>query len=122
MFYFHGAKDGNFAIVSDDKLQINAHFIGTRPLLGLVILHGCKPWLSCLIPTPSSLQQIESPASTTTSMLSAFYGTAKQLTSLTLEKPNGGTVTTKPWEIRCVAADDGRDKPDLLPRTNKLIV
>ncbi|GMI97356.1 hypothetical protein HRI_003404900 [Hibiscus trionum] len=32
MFYFHGAKDGNFAIVSDDKLQINAHFIGTRPL------------------------------------------------------------------------------------------
>ncbi|XP_038999042.1 uncharacterized protein LOC120124433 [Hibiscus syriacus] len=32
MFYFHGAKDGNFAIVSDDNLQINAHFIGTRPL------------------------------------------------------------------------------------------
>ncbi|EOY33037.1 Late embryogenesis abundant protein-related [Theobroma cacao] len=31
MFYFHGSKDGNFAIVSDDKLQINAHFIGTRP-------------------------------------------------------------------------------------------
>ncbi|XWS28412.1 hypothetical protein CRYUN_Cryun25bG0066500 [Craigia yunnanensis] len=31
MFYFHGAKNGNFAIVSDDKLQINAHFIGTRP-------------------------------------------------------------------------------------------
>nr|XP_011461704.1 PREDICTED: uncharacterized protein LOC101295702 isoform X2 [Fragaria vesca subsp. vesca] len=32
MFYFHGAKGGNFAIVSDDNLQINAHFIGTRPL------------------------------------------------------------------------------------------
>ncbi|KAG4191797.1 hypothetical protein ERO13_A07G117750v2 [Gossypium hirsutum] len=31
MFYFHGAKGGNFAIVSDDNLQINAHFIGTRP-------------------------------------------------------------------------------------------
>ncbi|XWS73711.1 hypothetical protein CRYUN_Cryun02cG0151800 [Craigia yunnanensis] len=31
MFYFHGAKDGNFAVVSDDKLQINAHFIGARP-------------------------------------------------------------------------------------------
>ncbi|MBA0587669.1 uncharacterized protein LOC105799301 [Gossypium raimondii] len=31
MFYFHGAKGGNFAIVSDDQLQINAHFIGTRP-------------------------------------------------------------------------------------------
>ncbi|XVF69411.1 hypothetical protein PTKIN_Ptkin11bG0080000 [Pterospermum kingtungense] len=31
MFYFHGAKGGNFAIVSDDDLQINAHFIGTRP-------------------------------------------------------------------------------------------
>ncbi|XWS52679.1 hypothetical protein CRYUN_Cryun11dG0091500 [Craigia yunnanensis] len=31
VFYFHGAKDGNFAIVSEDKLQINAHFIGTRP-------------------------------------------------------------------------------------------
>lgn len=31
MFYFHGAKEGNFAIVSDDNLQINAHFIGTRP-------------------------------------------------------------------------------------------
>jgi len=31
MFYFHGAKGGNFAIVSDDDFQINAHFIGTRP-------------------------------------------------------------------------------------------
>ncbi|PON71840.1 Root cap [Parasponia andersonii] len=31
MFYFHGAKGGNFAIVSDESLQINAHFIGTRP-------------------------------------------------------------------------------------------
>ncbi|KAJ8751414.1 hypothetical protein K2173_016619 [Erythroxylum novogranatense] len=31
MFYFHGEKGGNFAIVSDDNLQINAHFIGTRP-------------------------------------------------------------------------------------------
>ncbi|CAI0542291.1 unnamed protein product [Linum tenue] len=31
MFYFHGAKGGNFAIVSDTDLQINAHFIGTRP-------------------------------------------------------------------------------------------
>ncbi|OWM84179.1 hypothetical protein CDL15_Pgr028171 [Punica granatum] len=31
MFYFHGAKGGNFAIVSDEKLHINAHFIGTRP-------------------------------------------------------------------------------------------
>ncbi|KAJ9178138.1 hypothetical protein P3X46_010047 [Hevea brasiliensis] len=31
MFYFHGEKGGNFAIVSDDNLQINAHLIGTRP-------------------------------------------------------------------------------------------
>lgn len=31
MFYFHGMKDRDFALVSDDKLQINAHFIGTRP-------------------------------------------------------------------------------------------
>jgi hypothetical protein len=31
MFYFHGAKGGNFAIASDDEFQINAHFIGTRP-------------------------------------------------------------------------------------------
>ncbi|XP_016187407.2 uncharacterized protein LOC107629203 [Arachis ipaensis] len=31
MFYFHGAKGGNFAIVSDHDFQINAHFIGTRP-------------------------------------------------------------------------------------------
>ncbi|XP_050212734.1 uncharacterized protein LOC126664403 [Mercurialis annua] len=31
MFYFHGSKDGNFAVVSDNNLQINAHFIGTRP-------------------------------------------------------------------------------------------
>ncbi|XP_062085984.1 uncharacterized protein LOC133792092 [Humulus lupulus] len=31
MFYFHGAKGGNFAIVSDENLQINAHSIGTRP-------------------------------------------------------------------------------------------
>ncbi|MQL82323.1 hypothetical protein Taro_014800 [Colocasia esculenta] len=31
MFYFHGAKDGDFALVSDDQLHINGHFIGTRP-------------------------------------------------------------------------------------------
>lgn len=31
MFYFHGAKGGDFALVSDDRLQINAHFIGSRP-------------------------------------------------------------------------------------------
>ncbi|KAG1361549.1 hypothetical protein COCNU_09G010120 [Cocos nucifera] len=31
MFYFHGAKGGDFALVTDDQLQINAHFIGTRP-------------------------------------------------------------------------------------------
>ena len=31
MFYFHGAKGGNFAVISDDNLQINMHFIGTRP-------------------------------------------------------------------------------------------
>ncbi|KAF5201249.1 Root cap [Thalictrum thalictroides] len=32
MFYFHGAKGGDFALVSDDDFQINAHFIGTRPV------------------------------------------------------------------------------------------
>ncbi|KAM7257205.1 hypothetical protein ACFE04_012946 [Oxalis oulophora] len=32
MFYFHGEKGGTFAIVSDNNLQINAHFIGTRPV------------------------------------------------------------------------------------------
>ncbi|KAK1309348.1 hypothetical protein QJS10_CPA09g02085 [Acorus calamus] len=31
MFYFHGAKNGDFALVSDDDLHINAHFIGSRP-------------------------------------------------------------------------------------------
>ncbi|XP_031113317.1 uncharacterized protein LOC116016969 [Ipomoea triloba] len=31
MFYFHGAKGADFAIVSDENLHINAHFIGTRP-------------------------------------------------------------------------------------------
>ncbi|XP_010264711.1 PREDICTED: uncharacterized protein LOC104602642 [Nelumbo nucifera] len=31
MFYFHGAKGGDFALVSDDEFQINAHFIGSRP-------------------------------------------------------------------------------------------
>lgn len=31
MFYFHGAKDGDFALVSDEHFQINAHFIGWRP-------------------------------------------------------------------------------------------
>lgn len=31
MFYFHGEKGGDFAIVSDDDLHINAHLIGTRP-------------------------------------------------------------------------------------------
>ncbi|KAF2321770.1 hypothetical protein GH714_002636 [Hevea brasiliensis] len=42
MFYFHGEKGGNFAIVSDDNLQINAHLIGTRPQGGLVTSHGFK--------------------------------------------------------------------------------
>lgn len=32
MLYFHGAKGENFAIVSDNDLHLNAHFIGTRPL------------------------------------------------------------------------------------------
>ncbi|KAL5711439.1 hypothetical protein ACHQM5_021895 [Ranunculus cassubicifolius] len=32
MFYFHGATGGDFALVSDDDFQINAHFIGTRPV------------------------------------------------------------------------------------------
>ncbi|GKC59363.1 late embryogenesis abundant protein-related protein [Tanacetum coccineum] len=31
MFYFHGGKGRNFALVSDTNLQINAHFIGNRP-------------------------------------------------------------------------------------------
>ena len=31
MFYFHGAKGVDFAIVSDDNLHINAHFIRSRP-------------------------------------------------------------------------------------------
>ncbi|XP_042509179.1 uncharacterized protein LOC122084819 [Macadamia integrifolia] len=31
MFYFHGATGGDFALVSDNDLQINAHFIGSRP-------------------------------------------------------------------------------------------
>ncbi|KAG6515312.1 uncharacterized protein LOC121972719 [Zingiber officinale] len=31
MFYFHGAKGGDFALVSDEHFQINAHFIGWRP-------------------------------------------------------------------------------------------
>lgn len=31
MFYFHGAKGSDFAIVSDENLHINAHLIGTRP-------------------------------------------------------------------------------------------
>lgn len=31
MFYFHGAKDKDFALLSDHHLHINAHFIGTKP-------------------------------------------------------------------------------------------
>lgn len=31
MFYFHGTRDGNFSLVSDEQFQINAHFIGWRP-------------------------------------------------------------------------------------------
>ncbi|GLJ52394.1 hypothetical protein SUGI_1114440 [Cryptomeria japonica] len=31
MFYFHGAKDKDFALLSDRHLHINAHFIGTKP-------------------------------------------------------------------------------------------
>nr|GEV40287.1 pollen-specific leucine-rich repeat extensin-like protein 1 isoform X1 [Tanacetum cinerariifolium] len=31
MFYFHGGKGRDFAIVSDTNLQINGHFIGSRP-------------------------------------------------------------------------------------------
>ncbi|XP_028759377.1 uncharacterized protein LOC114718266 [Neltuma alba] len=29
-FYFHGKKDGNFCLVSDPNIHINAHFIGRR--------------------------------------------------------------------------------------------
>ncbi|XP_024985352.1 uncharacterized protein LOC112520958 [Cynara cardunculus var. scolymus] len=32
MFYFHGSKGRDFALVSDTNLQINAHFIGNRPI------------------------------------------------------------------------------------------
>jgi Root cap len=31
MFYFHGANGGDFALVSEERFQINVHFIGTRP-------------------------------------------------------------------------------------------
>ncbi|KAI3902998.1 hypothetical protein MKW92_016283 [Papaver armeniacum] len=31
MFYFHGATGSDFVLVTNDKFQINAHFIGTRP-------------------------------------------------------------------------------------------
>ncbi|KAL8501489.1 hypothetical protein ACS0TY_020858 [Phlomoides rotata] len=31
MFYFHGSKGSDFAILSDKNLHINAHLIGTRP-------------------------------------------------------------------------------------------
>lgn len=31
MFYFHGSKGGDYALFTDDDLQVNAHFIGTRP-------------------------------------------------------------------------------------------
>ncbi|KAH9288907.1 hypothetical protein KI387_033024, partial [Taxus chinensis] len=30
-FYFHGKSNQDFAVVSDNNLQINAHFIGRRP-------------------------------------------------------------------------------------------
>lgn len=32
VFYFHGKSNQNFALVSDSNLQINAHFIGLRPI------------------------------------------------------------------------------------------
>eukprot|EP01018_Ginkgo_biloba_P021981 Gb_15126 [translate_table: standard] len=31
MFYFHGKSNEDFSLVSDNNLQINAHFIGKRP-------------------------------------------------------------------------------------------
>ncbi|KAF6134811.1 hypothetical protein GIB67_002212 [Kingdonia uniflora] len=31
LFYFHGANGGDFPLVSSSDLQINGHFIGTRP-------------------------------------------------------------------------------------------
>jgi len=31
MFYFHGKSNQDFSLVSDDNLQLNAHFIGRRP-------------------------------------------------------------------------------------------
>ncbi|XP_071700469.1 uncharacterized protein [Rutidosis leptorrhynchoides] len=31
MFYFHGGKGRDFALVSDTNLQVNGHFIGSRP-------------------------------------------------------------------------------------------
>ncbi|KAJ0021773.1 hypothetical protein Pint_32186 [Pistacia integerrima] len=60
MFYFHGVKGGNYAIVSDDNLQINAHFIGTRPE-GLTRNYTwCKLLQSCLTLTVLSLLPRES--------------------------------------------------------------
>ncbi|KAH7675832.1 Root cap protein [Dioscorea alata] len=32
VFYFHGRKDEHFSLVSDPKLQINARFMGLRPV------------------------------------------------------------------------------------------
>nr|GMD83143.1 BMP-binding endothelial regulator protein [Ipomoea batatas]GME17691.1 BMP-binding endothelial regulator protein [Ipomoea batatas] len=32
VFYFHGKKNEHFTLISDTNLQINAHFIGLRPL------------------------------------------------------------------------------------------
>ncbi|KAH9288903.1 hypothetical protein KI387_033020, partial [Taxus chinensis] len=32
MFYFHGSANNDFCMVSDKNLQVNAHFIGKRPL------------------------------------------------------------------------------------------
>lgn len=57
MFYFHGAKGRDFAVVSDTSLQLTSSCL--NPTGEHMILHGSKPSPSCSILTVFSLEQKE---------------------------------------------------------------
>ncbi|KAL2327704.1 hypothetical protein Fmac_021131 [Flemingia macrophylla] len=62
VFYFHGRRNENFALVSDPTFQVNAHFIGLRPptrtrdytwIQALGILHAHHTFTIHATPSPT---------------------------------------------------------------------
>lgn len=68
VFYFHGRRNENFALVSDANLQINARFIGLRPatrtrdytwIQALGILYGSHQFTIEATPSPTWDDEID---------------------------------------------------------------